>query len=127
MRGDCQALKARKRGGLGGAIIRKIRMRSWKVIALVVVALVAVLVACPLFTAWRMMVSPLHNLATFAFWAVTILIIVVFVLSLVGRGAPGTRGRGKGPEALDILKERYARGEISREEFERMKRDIELS
>jgi len=27
--------------------------------------------------------------------------------------------------ALDILKQRYARGEMSKEEFERMKKDIE--
>jgi putative membrane protein len=31
----------------------------------------------------------------------------------------------KRENAMDILKKRYASGEISREEFERMKRDIE--
>ncbi|MGH7825075.1 MAG: SHOCT domain-containing protein [Candidatus Binatia bacterium] len=32
---------------------------------------------------------------------------------------------GRNESALDILKKRYARGEIGREEFERVKREIE--
>jgi putative membrane protein len=32
--------------------------------------------------------------------------------------------RGQGDRALAILRERYARGEISSEEFERMERDL---
>jgi hypothetical protein len=31
---------------------------------------------------------------------------------------------GSGSNAMEILKERYARGEISREEFESMKKDL---
>jgi uncharacterized membrane protein len=41
-----------------------------------------------------------------------------------GRGEP--RGRGMGQEsALDITKRRYASGEITREQIEQMRRDIE--
>jgi putative membrane protein len=32
---------------------------------------------------------------------------------------------GRGESASDLLKKRYAKGEISREEFERIKREIE--
>jgi len=39
-----------------------------------------------------------------------------------GWGNSETPGRN----ALDILKERYARGEISREEYLRMKEDLEV-
>jgi putative membrane protein len=57
------------------------------------------------------------------FWVLIILGIVILVKWI----AAGTSGAGQAPAktALDILKERYARGEIGREEFEQKKRDIE--
>jgi len=55
-------------------------------------------------------------------WILIILGIVVLVKWLFG----GTAGsaQGKDNRALEILKERYARGEIGRDEFEQKKRDL---
>ncbi|HSC93681.1 MAG TPA: SHOCT domain-containing protein [Burkholderiales bacterium] len=57
------------------------------------------------------------------FWVLIILGIVILVKWIAG----STAGGGQTPvkTALDILKERYARGEIGREEFEQKKRDLE--
>jgi putative membrane protein len=55
-----------------------------------------------------------------AFWVLVILGIVYLVKALAGRGASP-----KEETALDILKKRYARGEIDAEEFARKKRDLE--
>ncbi len=52
------------------------------------------------------------------FWTLVILGIV-YVVKLTGRG---TKNGKESP--LDILKKRYAKGEISKEEFERMRDDI---
>lgn len=67
---------------------------------------------------------------------VPILVLVVLaavVFMLLGRGRSRTLGPDHGYEpqdrpasesALDILKRRYAKGEISKEDFEQMKKDI---
>jgi len=55
-------------------------------------------------------------------WILIILGIVVLAKWLFG-GLPG-EGRGSRGRALDILEERYARGEIQRDEFESKKRDL---
>jgi putative membrane protein len=59
-----------------------------------------------------------------------LLVLFLFVLAVAyavkrmwGQGSESTSGRED--NALDILKKRYAKGEISREEFERVKREIE--
>lgn len=52
------------------------------------------------------------------FWVLLIAGVVIAVKWVLGAG-------GKtGESALDILKKRYARGEMSKEEFEEKKRDI---
>ena len=48
--------------------------------------------------------------------------VVVLVRALTDRGA-GTGSRG--PSAIEILEERFARGEIDREEFEERRRSLQ--
>jgi len=58
---------------------------------------------------WWMMLLPLF------FWVLIIAGVVLIALWLLGR---------KKESAVDILKQRYARGEIDKAAFERMKKDI---
>lgn len=59
-------------------------------------------------------------LMMFVFWAVVIVGIVLAIRWLVSQG----REPRSADTALDILRQRYARGDISREEFEAKKRDL---
>ena len=52
-----------------------------------------------------------------------IVALVYGVRWIAGRNRQGGDAGGRTP--LDILKERYSRGEITREEFEWMKKDLE--
>ena len=55
------------------------------------------------------------------FWILVILVIIAIARWLFGGGgAPG----GERDPALDVLRERYARGEIDHEEFEAKKREL---
>jgi putative membrane protein len=56
------------------------------------------------------------------FWALILLGIMALARWLFYSGGPRS---GSGRSALDILKERYARGEITREQYELMRRDLE--
>ena len=54
------------------------------------------------------------------FWAVIILFIV-WIIKVVGSNG---NGRTHTKSALEDLKERYVKGEINKEEFESMKKDL---
>jgi len=53
------------------------------------------------------------------FWGGIIALIVWGIKKLTDRGGTGSRR-----DSLDVAKERYAKGEISREEFEQIKKDL---
>jgi putative membrane protein len=55
------------------------------------------------------------------FWVLVVLGIVYLFKLLMG----GSKNRREPESALDILKKRYAKGEVSKEEFKEMKKDIE--
>ncbi len=57
------------------------------------------------------------------FWVLVILGVVYIFKMISERSRPAERGE----TALDILKKRYAKGEVTREEFEKMKDDLKKS
>ena len=54
-------------------------------------------------------------------WIIVIVVLIYFVKEFAGGGQ---KTENKGETALDILRKRYARGEISKEEFERMRDEL---
>jgi putative membrane protein len=59
-------------------------------------------------------------IAMIIFWVLLILGIVYFVKMIAG----SSKKEDKQDTAIDILKMRYAKGEISKEEFEKIKDDL---
>ena len=75
--------------------------------------LAACVVACPL----SMLAMMLMMLV---FWGVAIVAVVLGLRWLAGQGETSPSDR-----ALEILRERYARGEINAQEFEAKRRDLQ--
>jgi len=75
---------------------------------------------------WVMML--IGGLVMLLFWGIVIVLAVWVIRALTrperdrGVGGPSTLQENS---AIEILKQRYARGEISREEYQNMRRDLE--
>jgi putative membrane protein len=75
--------------------------------------------------------SPFHmfgSIFMILFWVVLIAILFRFLLRGISGYGPRDRwsnGPRSGSYPIDILKERYAKGELTKEQFEQMKKDIE--
>ncbi|MDI3341899.1 MAG: SHOCT domain-containing protein [Sphaerobacter sp.] len=72
-----------------------------------------------------MVYSPWWGLAVLLIWVLAIVAIALLIAWLVRQGTTRGPGGGGGDRALQILRERFARGEISREEFDEMRRALE--
>lgn len=57
------------------------------------------------------------------FWGLIIVVVVFLARSFIGKSS-GAQGSGSAKTALDMLRERYAKGEIDKEEFEQKRRDL---
>ena len=69
---------------------------------------------------WGMLV---HGILWLFLLALAIIGAIALLRSVFGARSTGFRGRNRS-RGLDILEERYARGEIQREEYLRMKGDL---
>jgi putative membrane protein len=69
--------------------------------------------------------SPWPRILMSLFWLLVIAGVVLLIVSFTRRGQVTGLGPGpSGSRALEILKERYAKGEITRDQYEEMRRDI---
>jgi putative membrane protein len=59
------------------------------------------------------------------FWVVIIVAVILGIRWLVGQTGSSDRPATGQDRAMSLLRERYAKGEIGKEEFESMKRDLE--
>ena len=62
----------------------------------------------------------------FFLWILIILAMIILVIVILKRRRPEPGENTSSRETpLDILKKRYARGELTKEEFERMRQDLQ--
>ena len=57
------------------------------------------------------------------FWLVILIVIIWFVFNQMNKNKQDTQSKGQ-ETALDIIKKRYAKGDLTKEQFEQMKKDL---
>jgi putative membrane protein len=58
-------------------------------------------------------------------WTVFLILIAVFIYALIKGKTTGMWGSPVVETPVEILKKRYAKGEITKDQFEQMKKDIQ--
>jgi putative membrane protein len=69
--------------------------------------------------------NPMGVILSLVLWALIISGIVLLVVWLARNANRGMSFIGSGESPLDILKKRYAKGEVTKEQFDAIKRDLE--
>ena len=69
--------------------------------------------------------SPWWGVVMMGFWALIIVGVVLLIVWLVRQQPGGQSTRMSEDRALSILRERFARGEITQEQFEEMRRALQ--
>ena len=64
------------------------------------------------------------GISMIVFWILVLVVLIFFIKWLVQSGAREKTIGGNTDRALEILRERYAQGEIDKEEFETKKTDL---
>jgi putative membrane protein len=73
---------------------------------------------------WDFGFMPMHGFGSvfmILFWIIVLVLLVFLLKSLFGNKSSESKGQG----ALALLNERYARGEINKETYYRIKNDIQ--
>ncbi len=65
------------------------------------------------------------GIAMVLFWGLIVVGLVVLIRFLLAKTRAEESGSSSRRDALDILKERYATGEIDKQEFEQRKNDLQ--
>ena len=57
-------------------------------------------------------------------WVLFLVLIAVLILTMFRPTSPRRQDDHSGPRALELARQRYARGDISREEFEQLRQGL---
>jgi len=81
----------------------------------------------PWMRGWEYHMGIFPFILMFLFW-IAVIVAILFLIRWLVVSTRHHRGRktGSTDSALEILKIRYAKGEINKEEFEQKKRDLEI-